>query len=261
MYVEDLILLSGGFLISSNQEDLTVNRLELDPLNERIIRKYSLQIDKDYLLGLKDKPDHDFVLEDKDIVVVKQILGYQKPVRIDVFGEVNFPQSIVTEFKSTSFGDLIDYAGGLTKYANLDASYLERDGKIINYNFNKLGGIQIFEDGDKVYVASDKGTVFTTGAVSNESTFIWENGISAKKYIKNSGGKLKKTAGKSYVVLPNGKTKKIGFFKNPKVLPNSTIVVNLKEVKENEGKFLDNFNQTFGLIASTITTILLASKL
>ena len=102
MYVEDLILLSGGFLISSNQEDVTINRLELDPLNERIVRKFNVQIDKDYLLGLKDKPDNDFILEDKDIVVVKQILGYQEAVRIDVIGEVNFPQSVVTEFKSTN---------------------------------------------------------------------------------------------------------------------------------------------------------------
>ena len=62
MYVEDLILLSGGFLISSNQEDVTINRLELDPLNERIVRKFSVQIDKDYLLGLKDKPDNGFIL-------------------------------------------------------------------------------------------------------------------------------------------------------------------------------------------------------
>ena len=30
MYVEDLILLSGGFLISSDQENLTINRPELD---------------------------------------------------------------------------------------------------------------------------------------------------------------------------------------------------------------------------------------
>ncbi|MDC1179865.1 SLBB domain-containing protein, partial [Flavobacteriaceae bacterium] len=261
MYVEDLILLSGGFLISSDQEDLIVNRLELDPLNERIVGKFNLQIDKDYLLGLKDKPDNGFILEDKDIVVVKEILGYQEPVRIDLFGEINFPQSVVTEFKSTSLSDLLDYAGGLTRYANLEASYLERDGKIISYDFNQLNTQQLFEDGDKIYIASNKGIVSTTGAISNESTFIWQKGISAKKYIKNSGGKLNKIAGKSYVILPNGKSKKIGFFKNPKVLPNSTIMITKKEEKQNEGKFLDNFNQTFGLIASTITTILLASKL
>ncbi len=261
MYVEDLILLSGGFLISSNQEDVTINRLELDALNERIIRKFSVQIDKDYLLGLKDKPDNDIILEDKDIVVVKQILGYQEAVRIDLFGEVNFPQSVVAEFKSTNLKDLLDYAGGLTKYANLDASFLERDGKIISYDFNELNKQQLFEDGDKIYIASNKGLVSTTGAISNESTFIWNKGVSAKRYIKNSGGKLNKIAGKSYVILPNGKSKKIGLFKNPKILPNSTITVAFKVEKEEKGKFLDNFNQTFGLIASTITTILLASKL
>ena len=261
MYVEDLILLSGGFLESSNQENLIVNRIELDPLNERIIRKYDLQIDNEYLLGFKDKPDNSFVLEDKDIVVVKQILGYQESVRIDIIGEVNFPQSVVTEFKNSNLGDLLDYAGGLTKYANLDASFLERDGKIIANDFNQLDSQEIFEDGDKIYIASNKGIVSTTGAISNQSTFIWEKGISAKKYIKNSGGKINKVAGKSYIILPNGNTKKIGLFKNPKVLPNSTIVVNFKDKKEEKGNFMDNFNQTFGLIASTITTILLASKL
>ena len=195
MYIEDLILLSGGFLISSNQGDLIVNRPDLDPLNERIVRKFNVQIDKDYLLGLKDKPDNGFILEDKDIVVVKEILGYQEAIRIDLLGEINFPQSVVTEFKNTSFNDLIEYAGGLTRYANLDASFLERDGKIISYDFNKLNTQQLFEDGDRVYIASNKGIVSTTGAVSNESTFIWKNGINAKKYIKNSGGKLNKIAG------------------------------------------------------------------
>ena len=39
MYVEDLLLLSGGFLISSDRENLIVNRHKLDPLNERIIEK------------------------------------------------------------------------------------------------------------------------------------------------------------------------------------------------------------------------------
>jgi protein involved in polysaccharide export with SLBB domain len=262
MYVEDLILLSGGFMISSDQKDLTINRIELDPLNERIIRKFNIQIDKDYLLGLKDRPENGFILEDKDIVVVKQILGYEELVRIDITGEVNLPQSVVSEFKSSNLSDLLNYAGGLTRYANLDASYLERDGNIINYNFKELDSEQIFENGDKIYIASNKGIVSTTGAVSNESTFIWKKGIKAKKYIKNSGGKLNKIGGKSYVVLPNGKSKKIGFLKNPAVLPNSVIIT---DFKDNEGngitKFLTEFTNTFSLIATTLTTVLLVTKL
>ena len=68
--------------------------------------------------------------------------------------------------------------------------------------------------------------------------------MSAKKYIKNSGGKLNQTGGKSYVVLPNGKTKKIGFFKNPKVLPNSIIITDFK-VAENKGQAFKELLRNF----------------
>ena len=264
MYVEDLILLSGGFLISSNQEDLIINRPELDPVSERIIRKINVQIDKDYLLGLKDSPDSGFILDDKDIVVVRKILGYQESVRIELKGEINFPQTVVTEFKSTSLGDLIDYAGGMTRYANLEASFLEREGKIISLDFRNLGAEDIFEDGDIVFIASRKGIVSTTGAVKNESNFIWEKGISAKKYLKNSGGKLNQTGGKSYVVLPNGKTKKIGLFKNPKVLPNSIIITDFKD-SESKGqafqRIIEEFSNTLTFLTATLTSVLLVTKL
>ena len=126
MYVEDLLLLSGGFQISANQEDLIVNRPELDVSNERVVRKYNVRIDKDYLLGLKDKPDNGFLLNDRDIVVVKQILGFNETVRISISGEVNFPQTVVAEFKNSSLREIIDYAGGLTLYANLEVNFNKR---------------------------------------------------------------------------------------------------------------------------------------
>ena len=263
MYPEDLILIAGGFQISANQEDLTINRPELDITNERIVRKYKIAIDNDYLLGLKDKPDNGFILEDRDVLVVKQLLGYQETVRIKISGEVNFPQSVVTEFKNTSLGAIIDYAGGLTKYANLEASSLIRDGKIITLDFEDLKAEEIFQDGDVINIASNRGIVSTTGAVKNESNFIWEKGIKAKNYIKNSGGKDER-AGKSYMILPNGKTKRIGWFKNPKVLPNSVIVTDLRpegeDTKVRIQNFIDDLTGTLTFITTTLTTILIATQ-
>lgn len=264
MYVEDLLLLSGGFLINSNQEELIVNRPEFDPSNDRVVRKFNIKIDRDYLFGLKDKPDNEFLLKDRDIVIVKKLLGFEETVRIGISGEVNFPQTVVAEFKSTSLGDLIGYAGGLTDYANLDASSLIREGKLITLNFNNLNAKEIFEDGDIINIASDKGIVSTTGAVKNESNFIWKKGLKAKSYIKNSGGKLFNESGKSYIVLPNGKTKKISFFKNPNVLPNSVIITDFKP--ESEGvnaikQFIDNLSGTITFITTTLTSILIATKL
>ena len=265
MYPEDLLLLAGGFLDSADQENLTINRPERDLSNDRVVRKINIKIDRDYLLGLKDKPDNPIVLNDKDIVVVKQKLGYEESVRISISGEVNFPQTVVTEFKNTSLRDIIGYAGGLTSNANLDASTLIRDGRLITLNFNNLNRDEIFENGDIINIASNKGLVSTTGAVKNESNFIWKKGVKAKSYLKNSGGKLSNEGGKSYVVLPNGKTKKIGFFRNPQVLPNSVIVTDFRQEGEGLGEtikqFVDNLSGTITFIATTLTSILIATKL
>jgi protein involved in polysaccharide export with SLBB domain len=265
MYIEDVLLLSGGFVRSANQEDLILNRPELDVSNERVVRKFNIKIDKDYLLGLKDKPDHGFLLKDRDILVVQQILGYQESIRISISGEVNFPQTVVAEFKNSTLRDVINYAGGLTLYANLEASSLIRDGKVITLDFENLNAEEIFENGDIINIASNKGIVSTTGAVRNESNFIWKKGLKAKKYIKNSGGKLFKDGGKSYVVLPNGKTKKIGWFKNPKVLPNSIIVTDFRpegeDAKVRIQRLIDEITGTMTFIATTLTSVLIATKL
>ena len=265
MYIEDLLLLSGGFQISADQESITVNRPALDISNDRVVSKINVKIDKDYLLGLKDKPENEFILKDRDIVVVRQTLGYEESIRISISGEVNYPQTVVAEFKNSSLKQLIDYAGGLTPYANLDASSLIRDGKLITINFNNLNVDEIFENGDIINIASNKGIVSTTGAIKNESNFIWKKGLKAKSYIKNSGGKLFNEGGKSYVILPNGKTKKIGFFKNPRVFPNSVIVTDFRPegqgFKESITQFIDNLSGTITFITTTLTSILIATKL
>ncbi len=264
MYVEDLILLAGGFEIEADQKQVSVNRLEINNEDERIIRKYNYTVDTNYLKGISNEPENKFLLRDNDILTVKKLLGYDEPSKIKVTGEVNYEQTVILEFKNSSFDDIISFAGGLTKYANLESSILKRDGKIITLDFNKIrsNDDMIFIDGDEIIISSNRGIVSTIGAVENESNFIWKKGLNAKKYIKNSGGKVKKEGSNSYIIYPNKKTKKINFFKNPKVLPNSIIVTNRKVKKDKkEGEFLNNFNQTFGIVASALTTILLASKL
>ena len=262
MYVEDVVLLAGGFQFSADQTSAIVNRMKIDPLNERLIEKFEVTLDKDYLLGLKDIPDNGFILAHKDIISIKKQEGFLEAERISVSGEVVNPQSVILEFRNSNLQYIIDSCNGFTKYANLNASYLIRDGSVVVLDLSKVkASDKIFEDGDELFIASSKGEVQVIGAVENPSTFIWDENIRAKKYIRNSGGKTKKSA-KSYVVSPNGKTKKISFFRNPKIFPNSRIVVNTKEEKEKtEGKFLDDFTKVFSIVASTLTTILLASRL
>ena len=262
MYVEDVILLAGGFTFPADQTLAIVNRQEIDPVNERLIEKFKVTLDKEYLLGLKEKPDNGFLLNHKDIISVKKQEGYLEAERILVTGEVVYPQSIVLEFRNSNFKDIIQACDGFTKYANLASSYLIRKGEVIVMDFSKLKTTdKLFIDGDELVIGSSKGEVKVTGEVLNQSTFIWRNNLKAKNYIRNSGGKTK-MASKSYVVMPNGKTKKINLFRNPKVHPNSMIVVEKKEENnKSQGKFFDDFTKVFSIVASTLTTILLASRL
>ena len=263
MFVEDVILLAGGFTFSADQTVAIVNRQEIDPVNERLIEKFEVSLDKDYLLGLKDTPDNGFVLSHKDMITIKKQEGYLEAERISVTGEVVFPQSIILEFRNSSLKDILDACDGLTKYANLDASYLIRNGKIIILDLSKVkNSDKIFENGDELFIASNKGEVSVDGAVQNPSVFIWDKNLKAKNYIRNSGGKTKK-ASKAYIVFPNGKTSKISFFRNPKVFANSRIVVNSKEEKDKSdlGDSLEKFASVFTIIASTLTTVLLVTRL
>jgi hypothetical protein len=62
------------------------------------------------------------------------------------------------------------------------------------------------------------------------------------------------------------KLKKIGWFKNPKVLPNSIIITDFRPEGQRDGKvrlqnFIDELAGTLTFITTTLTTILIATKL
>ena len=233
MYVEDALLLAGGFNELADKDMVYLNREDLDPLTENISTLYTVEIDKDYLLGKTDKPSNGFILMDRDIISVRKQLGIEPPTVINLKGELNYPRSFISEFEQINYEDLILAGGGLTQNALLEASTVIRDGRLLAVDLSTVNkNQQLFESGDVVTFAKNRGEVSVSGAIEQENYFIWEADKKAKYYIKNSGGKIRGEADESYVSLPNGKTKKINFFNNPRVLPNSEIVVTRKVEKE-----------------------------
>ena len=233
MYVEDALLLAGGFNELADKDMVYLNREDLDPLTENISTLYTVEIDKDYLLGKTDKPSNGFILMDRDIISVRKQLGIEPPTVINLQGELNYPRSFISEFEQINYEDLILAGGGLTQNALLEASTVIRDGRLLAVDLSTVKkNQQLFESGDVVTFAKNRGEVSVSGAIEQENYFIWEADKKAKYYIKNSGGKIRGEADESYVSLPNGKTKKINFFNNPRVLPNSEIVVTRKVEKE-----------------------------
>ena len=233
MYVEDALLLAGGFNELADKDMVYLNREDLNPLTENISTLYTVEIDKDYLLGKTDKPSNGFILMDRDIISVRKQLGIESPTVINLKGELNYPRSFISEFEQINYEDLILAGGGLTKNALLEASTVVRDGRLLAIDLSTINkNQQLFESGDVVTFAKNRGEVSVSGAIEQENYFIWEADKKAKYYIKNSGGKIRGEADESYVSLPNGKIKKINFFNNPRVLPNSEIVVTRKVKKE-----------------------------
>lgn len=263
MYVEDAILMAGGFSDLADQKTVFVNRSEKNPDTEIISLKYTIEIDLDYIKGLKEEPNSAFLLNAKDVITVRKDPGAEELQVIFVDGEVRYPGALVPEFNQVSLGYILQEVGGLTNDALLESSYAVRDGKTIAIDFKSTNTkTPIFKDGDRIVIAKNYGSVSTEGALENPSIFNWEKGRRAKHYLSNSGGKLTKIGGKAFLVLSNGQTKRVGLFQNPKVFPDSKIVVNYKAKKENkEGKFFNDFSNVLGSITGVLTTILLVERL
>ena len=264
MYVEDALLLAGGFNELADKDMVYVNREDIDPLTENISTLYTVEIDKDYLLGKTDKPSNGFILMDRDIISVRKQLGIEPQTVINLKGEVNYPRTFISEFDQISYKDLILAGGGLTQNALLEASTVVRDGRLLAVDLSNIKkNQQLFESGDIVTFAENRGEVSVSGAIEQENYFIWEANKKAKYYIKNSGGKIRGEADESYVSLPNGKTKKINFFKNPRVLPNSEIVVTRK-VKKERVRREDGLTKVLSvatLLVALLTSVVLVNSL
>ena len=264
MYVEDAILMAGGFLEDAEKTYVNINRLDRDIETGSYSKLETYQVDMDYLLGITKTPSNPFILQNKDIVTVfAPIRAFEQPV-ISVRGEVKYPQNIVLDNDQVSMKKIIDLAGGFTTNSNIKSSYIVRDSLKLFVDIDKSLGSQstFLIDEDILVIGSNLDPIKTSGGLVNPTIFSWDKGKKAKYYIKKSGGTKKRI--ESMVVLQaNGKSEKIGFFKNPTVYPGAQIIITEKPEKIDDGKskFLDDFVRIFSVITGALTTIILTKNL
>ena len=264
MYVEDAILMAGGFLEDAEKTYVNINRLDRDIETGSYSKLETYQVDMDYLLGITKTPSNPFILQNKDIVTVfAPIRAFEQPV-ISVRGEVKYPQNIVLDNDQVSMKKIIDLAGGFTTNSNIKSSYIVRDSLKLFVDIDKsLNNNSTFLiDEDILVIGSNLDPIKTSGGLVNPTIFSWDKGKKAKYYIKKSGGTKKRI--ESMVVLQaNGKSEKIGLFKNPTIYPGAQIIITEKPEKIDDGKskFLDDFVRIFGVVTGALTTIILTKNL
>jgi len=120
----------------------------------------------------------------------------------------------------------------------------------------------ILQPNDQIFFPEAVYTVKIDGEVANPSLQKYVANQGVRAYLRNSGGKTRQ-AKKIFLTQPNGFTKKVGWFSNPKVLDGATIIVSAKPPKRERepGKFLESFGTIAAIVSSTLTTILLIDRL
>ena len=111
-------------------------------------------------------------------------------------------------------------------------------------------------------IGSNLDPIKTSGGLVNPQSLVGTKERRAKYYIKKSGGTKKRI--ESMVVLQaNGKSEKIGLFKNPTIYPGAQIIITEKPEKIDDGKskFLDDFVRIFRVVTGALTTIILTKNL
>lgn len=278
----DLILQAGGFTEKSLRTEVYVNRVrpsgyEGEQISESFVIPLSPTFEKTTIsdlseidtLGLRSDK---FILQHKDIVVVRKNPNYEEQRIVYLSGEVNKPGTYILETKNESLLDLINKAGGPTSEAFLFGTQYERDGKklVVDletlYYENDLDENVYLKNGDKIFIPKKPNTVIVDGEVNNPGLYRFIEGLSVKDYIDNAGGI---TDSANYVIYrkANGESRRVNFgvfTSNPEVFDGSVIIVTKEPpAKPRETSF--DLGKTvidiFALLASAATVWVLSKQL
>jgi protein involved in polysaccharide export with SLBB domain len=234
----DLVFYANGFKSQSDQNNITIERIE----NNQVVL---INVDKDNLSSYKAQNNDTFFVRE------------YKFGKVEILGAVNSPGEYLITDDETLRG-IIKRAGGYTKNAypfagflnNVKTKKINEDARerlyekfienvllnttsAVNENLslilsqikdaNVSGRVMAefdinaidqdntkdtnLEDGDSIFVPQITQQVYIYGQVNNEGTIRYAPGKSIEYYINNAGGLLESGDSKTiFVVQPNGKT-------------------------------------------------------
>jgi len=193
-------------------------------------------------------------------------------------GEVRFPGRYALKSKDERISDLIARAGGLTGEADADAAYFSRTrsntsfaAQAVSERVRTRVGVDlsralrraesdddlVLTDDDSLHVPFRRTTVEIQGMVNAPTAIAVDRGRNLRYYVRAAGGaSANGDEKKAYVIQPNGKIESRSrvawlFVQNPTPRAGSTVVVPLRENRENSAERI----AAVALIAQTIASI------
>ena len=241
MNLLDLILIAGGISNSFKSVKIDIaTRHNLNMDNKKIANIKSFTFVNNKAAYLDDSNSiMNYKLKPNDLVRIfsNELLEYES---ILIEGEIKFPGEYTLETKEDKLTDLIKRAGGLTQYANPDASVLYRNNDTIKIDFSSLlksskskYNIDLVAN-DRIQINPRTNLVTIIGEVSSPGVYQFIKGKNLNDYIKIAGGfSINAEKSSAFVSYPNGRSKKrsvLGF--SPPVLDGSVVKVLSKEETE-----------------------------
>ncbi len=265
MTIKDIIVQAGGFQKSAYKS--TVEIFRVDPFNvtdKQLSSVKKIEIDPGMLLSF-DKDDG-FILDDRDIVVVRQYPNYEYQRKVHLIGEVKYPGTYTLLKEKETLRELIERAGGMTNEAYSEAIDFRRDSLRLVANFDKAltGRLKhdvLLQEGDTITIPRHPGTVKVEGYVNSPGIVQYRAGWSIKDYVEAAGDFTFEAArGKAVVYYPGGNARRRrALWSDPMVKEGSRIFVP-KRPERKPTDWVDLTARISSIAASVATTFFIINK-
>ena len=237
MQIQDVIAMSGGFNYDAAYHRVELSRIKknrTDSLANQLVDLIKLE-----LYSNLSSRDNSFVLQAQDYIFVPRLLNSVFLGDIKVAGEVLFPGNYALEKRNETIENILERAGGLTKYGSIKDLQVYRKGILIGVNLDNNNSRDLslpLLPGDSLFISRNDPFVEVAGAVYSPQLTRFESG-NFKSYISAAGGvKNRASLAKAYIHYGNGinqKQTKFLFFRfYPRVTPGSKIIVPESPEKE-----------------------------
>ena len=260
MRLEDALLVAGGLIHDADFRRVEVLRQQkeiADTIRNKMLESFVFSVDP----GLK-KAEKEFLLEEKDKIVINRLLNTENIGIVKVGGEILYPGNYFLNRRDETASDLIERAGGLTPFGNIAQVKIYRKGILV--------GIDLQEEkyrlnaNDSIVVPKMEPLVEVDGAVYNHQ-FVQFESPNLRYYISASGGLTDKALlKKAYVQYSNGlnkKTKRFLFFRSyPTIKPGSKIIVPSGDGVVNKLITSNNISAVLSSITALVSLIVLLRK-
>jgi protein involved in polysaccharide export with SLBB domain len=251
MTLIDLIFVSKGVTLKGDLKNISIYRSTYDESRQNPVQNFKVSLDSDFS---KIDSINNIKLNNNDLIVVREKLGFHDKEFVTVEGLVKFPGTYAIKDNNYSFYDLIQDFGGFLKDASLDGIKIVRENILKEEDSDELFELSsndslkikvkikpfiefgvdikqilktngsnpkynvVLKSSDKIIVPRNDNTIEITGAVQQSSAVTYSKSLTTISAINRAGGFSENAKKNSvYIVYQNGNvasTKSFLFFNN-----------------------------------------------